>query len=522
MRIKQGALFAAAFISVICVHILFHSRHDEHLESHKADDLRSRIASVARQEDLAKRIASRQGTTFEQELDELDFELGAHIQPAEQAEDGRILSGLDASANEEPGDPTLGDDSLVEPEEEDQALEHQQLVDPEADDANGLNDGSNPRALEKCGDQSGGFQGWRAAMPQPLNVPGHSALVLNQAYREARNPFDPDGRRANGWPGRLQVVIKPEEIEYDLSGEGMLRAEPHMPGGNAFQIVNRFQKIGTEDSFFVRLVGPAIVVGAVRLARTMVQGGGYMKATYTAEYVIKEAGVYSIQVWLEYKALPNDIVEKANPKGMDKDPLKANANTFRRQDILLYTALVDARYPSESAAMAGERARDFGVASSEAPLGPQACASTELPGRLASFTLFFLVSWLAPCRPQFTTRVLKPSVTPLLLSIPSSLDAEFALLSCAQPSPCLATAQFLPLAVSLFRLRSAGCVDSEPIMPLPGLVANEQPAPSVQSPGSRAHVGSRLRIAEQKACYSLPCTHAALRVARRRDLRTPA
>eukprot|EP00854_Cymbomonas_tetramitiformis_P000422 gene422-783_t len=71
----------------------------------------------------------------------------------------------------------------------------------------------------------------------PLKVPGHSALVLNQAYREARNPFDPDGRRANGWPGRLQVVIKPEEIEYDLSGEGMLRAEPHMPGGNAFQIV---------------------------------------------------------------------------------------------------------------------------------------------------------------------------------------------------------------------------------------------------------------------------------------------
>eukprot|EP00854_Cymbomonas_tetramitiformis_P000423 gene423-784_t len=69
-----------------------------HSKAYQADDLRSRIASVARQEDLAKRIASRQGTTFEQELDELDFELGAHIQPAEQAEDGRILSGLDASA----------------------------------------------------------------------------------------------------------------------------------------------------------------------------------------------------------------------------------------------------------------------------------------------------------------------------------------------------------------------------------------------------------------------------------------
>eukprot|EP00959_Pyramimonas_sp_CCMP1952_P182910 3824666-Pyramimonas_sp.AAC.1 len=48
-------------------------------------------------------------------------------------------------------------------------------------------------------------------------------------------------------------------------------------------------------------------------------------------------------VWVEYANLPHDIVSAANPKGLDPDPLVANANTFEREDLLLYTALVDGR-----------------------------------------------------------------------------------------------------------------------------------------------------------------------------------
>jgi hypothetical protein len=55
-----------------------------------------------------------------------------------------------------------------------------------------------------------------------------------------------------------QVKLR-EDQEYLLSGEGMLRAEPFMPGGSAFQIRNLWQLPDTRNSFYVRLTGGSSV-----------------------------------------------------------------------------------------------------------------------------------------------------------------------------------------------------------------------------------------------------------------------
>ena len=53
------------------------------------------------------------------------------------------------------------------------------------------------------------------------------------------------------WPGEISLPIN----GYKIGGEGLMRAEPYMPKGAGLYIKNEIQKIGTFDSFYVRLVG---------------------------------------------------------------------------------------------------------------------------------------------------------------------------------------------------------------------------------------------------------------------------
>eukprot|EP00873_Tetraselmis_striata_P012403 jgi/Tetstr1/432667/TSEL_022035.t1 len=79
--------------------------------------------------------------------------------------------------------------------------------------------------------------------------------------------------------------------------------------GAAFYIINRQQKEHTIDSFYVRLVGPSIVMGDCVLRSR--QG---LKAEYLCEYSLREPGVYTLQAWAEYRNLPADVAALANPR----------------------------------------------------------------------------------------------------------------------------------------------------------------------------------------------------------------
>mmetsp|Transcript_21205 Transcript_21205/g.67120 ORF Transcript_21205/g.67120 Transcript_21205/m.67120 type:complete len:614 (+) Transcript_21205:31-1872(+) len=229
-------------------------------------------------------------------------------------------------------------------------------------------------------------------VPPGTDFPGHKQYKRGQQMsilREANNRimgvvdfelgsgFDFGG----AWPGEIRLPVP----GYWIGGEGLMRAEPYMPKGNGLYIKNSLQPRGTFDTFYIRLVGPSIVVGELRISQT---GAGMEENTqtvyYTGGYDIREGGIYSIQIWLEYKSLPVNVTKVKNPKGDDPDPLVANKNTFPRADILLWSGLLDARYMSDSAALAGEMMRELGSASSvggKTKLTPTQCAEEYLGGR---------------------------------------------------------------------------------------------------------------------------------------------
>ena len=260
---------------------------------------------------------------------------------------------------------------------------------------------------------------WRHLIPPTIDVPGHDAFA--EARRNAiiarakRGNMGPPVRNDGGrYPGVLHVTSTQPPNRYALGGEGLLRAEPHVAGGVSLFVINWYQPKFTSDSFYARLVGPSVF--AVHFSKishpsrmdTATQQlpheqcpdaeacdvqGEYGEAKYLGNYHIFEPGIYTLSVYLEYRHLPDNLTEVPNPLGNDPDPLKANQNTFAKADILLYTGLVDARYPDDTAM--GRRVRAEGDAAYSAAdlklarptfkgdgLEPRACASAgALPGR---------------------------------------------------------------------------------------------------------------------------------------------
>ena len=214
---------------------------------------------------------------------------------------------------------------------------------------------------------------WRDLIQPNYQIYGHRSQrqeQVIQALREAAsNPFGEgaeveetlpgaDRNTGGGWPGELKLAGHP----YRMGGEGFLRAEPFMPKKAGFYIVNDYQKAGTYDSFYIRLVGPSIVVATAQQVAVKM-GAETNQVKYQVNYDIKEAGIYTIQIWVEYQNLPLNVTAIANPRGEDPDPLVANSETFDRVDRLLYQGLVDVRYQEGSAASAAELARSMGAGS---------------------------------------------------------------------------------------------------------------------------------------------------------------
>ena len=269
---------------------------------------------------------------------------------------------------------------------------------------------------------AGGATGWRSLIPPTIDVPYHDELVnqrrraiIKRAKQVVQGP--PIGNSGGPYPGEISVHITSPRARYSLAGEGLLRAEPRVAGGVGLLVRNKFQPANTYDSFYVRLVGPSVFTVDVKLVHVGTEAdtadtplppeqcphgpescdvqGKYAEATYKGEYHVMEPGIYTISVFLEYRHLPANLSSVANPLGDDPDPLKANQNTFAKTDQLLYTGLVDARYPDDSFGGAGRLKRAEGLAQLTADdlklakptfggegLDPQDCASAgELPGR---------------------------------------------------------------------------------------------------------------------------------------------
>ena len=269
---------------------------------------------------------------------------------------------------------------------------------------------------------AGGATGWRSLIPPTIDVPYHDELVnqrrraiIKRAKQVVQGP--PIGNSGGPYPGEISVHITSPRARYSLAGEGLLRAEPRVAGGVGLLVRNKFQPANTYDSFYVRLVGPSVFTVDVKLVHVGTEAdtadtplppeqcphgpescdvqGKYAEATYKGEYHVMEPGIYTISVFLEYRHLPANLSSVANPLGDDPDPLKANQNTFAKTDQLLYTGLVDARYPDDNFGGAGRLKRAEGLAQLTADdlklakptfggegLDPQDCASAgELPGR---------------------------------------------------------------------------------------------------------------------------------------------
>eukprot|EP00976_Prorocentrum_cordatum_P095445 1190173-Prorocentrum_minimum.AAC.1 len=93
--------------------------------------------------------------------------------------------------------------------------------------------------------------------------------------------------------------------------------------------------------------GPSIVVAEVQPVRTQMLPGHLeqVRTPFDVTYMSLTATLRGEISYLPTPPLgaPPRSVSAANPKGLDPDPLVANANTFEREDLLLYTALVDGR-----------------------------------------------------------------------------------------------------------------------------------------------------------------------------------